>query len=458
VQEACAGLLGLGWLDPRSVDAAGSLDLQLDWRHPSSTPSPSARLRLRGVSLRGREVPFFVDGIDGAIEVDAGGVRCAKEALAFPIVGGPVKVGPVSLRVEDGRPTGSFVLKTEGFVSLADLERMLPPGVLWKLQALRLGGTAKLTDVRVEFRPPEGGALLLVAQGKVEVKSASLDWGIPVRELAATVRLERLAIGPEGVSVDASIADGGARLLGLPVTALKVDLQARPDRLSFTGLGATVAEGNLRAREGKDPLLIRTEEPPSFSTSLALDGSELRILLADLLPRAGNLGGRLDARLDLEGTLGDLGSFRGEGRVRIEDGSLGEVPVFREVFSVLDELFEIGRAPEFREGEARFDIGGRRIRFRQIDLRSDVLEILGLEDRGELSFEGDVDLLFEARVFPQIPYVRPLYDLLREVLPRIWRLRVQGALAAPTVRLETANPEINSLLGLTEPKRRRTWL
>jgi hypothetical protein len=458
VQAVCSRLLGLPWLDPKSFEAAGTLDLQLDWRSPSSSPSPSARLRFRDVSLRGRDVPFAVDGIDGAIHVDAGGVRRTEEGLAFRIAGAPAWVGPLSLRIEEGRPIGSFVLHATGLPFPVALDRALPPQVALPLRALRLSGTVDLEGVTVEVRPGEGDGLSLEARGDVAVHSSSLDPGVPIGDVEGRVRLEPLVVGPGGFSLDAKISAERARLLGLLVRDLRVSLQARPGRLSFSGLEGKLGGGNLRAREGKEPLTVLTGEPPSFSTSLALDGSDVRVLLADLLPRVGNLSGTLDARLDLEGAPGDLGSFRGEGRVRIEDGALGEIPVFREVFALLDDLFEIGRAPEFREGEARFEIGGRRIRFRQIDLRSDVLEILGLEDRGELSFEGDVDLLFEARVFPQIPVVRPLYDLLREVLPRIWRVRVEGALASPDVRLETANPEINQLLGLTEPKRRRTWL
>ncbi|HET6202265.1 MAG TPA: hypothetical protein VFI25_05615 [Planctomycetota bacterium] len=457
VQEAFADALGLPWLRPDAVDAAGAFDLHLAWRRGPGGSSPSARLRLRDVSLRGRKVPFAVEGIEGRLLVDADGIRGDEEGLAFRIAGARARIRPLALRVEEGRPIGSFLLRATDLPLPSSFERALPPDLARPLRELRISGTADLEDVRIELRPSAGHGIAFEAAGDVALRGASFDPGISISELDARLRLDRLALGPGGASAAATIAAARGRLLGLPVEDLRASLDAQPDRLTFTGLSATLAGGDLRARQGREPLVVHLGDPPSFSTSLSLRGADLRRLLAEIFPRAGDLRGRLDARFDLEGTPGDLGSFRGKGTIDIERGALGEIPVFGEIFALL-HAFEIGHAPEFQEGKAHFEIAKRKVRFGKIELKSDVLEIVGLENRGEMGFDGDLDLLFESRVFPEIPIVRPLYDLLREVLPRIWRIHVRGSLASPKVTLETSNPELNQIFGLGESTRRLTWL
>lgn len=209
--------------------------------------------------------------------------------------------------------------------------------------------------------------------------------------------------------------------------------------LSIDNLAAQVAGGTLGG--GVTLTFGETdEEPTRYAVQMAVREADVRQLVAQKDGRPADFGGRLTARIDVEGAFADVASRRGRGEVVVEGEKLYDLPLVLGLLQVTNLAMPVSEP--FREATATFSVDGPRIVFDGIALRAAEMTMNG---QGTLNFETQkVDLSFTTsnHGWAQVPLLGDIVGLARNELLRI---HVRGTLKSPEVSGSTL-PTVTSTI------------
>ncbi len=167
----------------------------------------------------------------------------------------------------------------------------------------------------------------------------------------------------------------------------------------------------------------------AFKTALRLRDVSVAEAIATLGGAPGEVRGRMQADLALEGRLADSATWVGAGSLQSEVWNAIQLPFMLGVLKAMDvtALFSDQRRAQIVAG---FTIGARSLCFMNGFLKSPGLR-LEIRPPGRIEFEGGVDLDFDVSHGGGVPVISDILGFLPSLL--LDRLRVRGTLGEPEI-------------------------
>ncbi len=381
-----------------------------------------------------------VRALEGRVHVDFGARRVEASNLVGTMLAGASRAASDRIVLEFGRESMTLT----GDLDLATLpfdERIVPfllPRLRELARSVAGGGRlhARLDSLRVRFR--RAGAALepdeVVFQGSARFDGCVLRLPIPVSELDVDLDLWGRAqlVGDGGYEVlgrfrELAFASGDVRLSHLNADLLADDrsVRVRAIRGGFAG-GVLVPGENFITFEPDAPVQVRG--------NVRLDEADLATLSAAMGAGSGEIAGRASLDWRFSGSIANLGSIEGPGRIDLRDGQLWEIPVFAALYRFsLGLLFGESGKPTFETGLIEFHVAAGQMIIDTFELDAPVtMAPVGLTVRGSgVVGPTGVDL----RVVPQVisidlPLISPVIELLKKGL---LNYRIFGPFGNPRV-------------------------
>jgi len=432
--------------DPRlgellvETDAVGRFDAE-----GRATVEPGAEagfvgeLRPRSLTLRRRGREIVVPSISGVLafqgrrgevrdlslrgegwSIDATGKWSAAPALAMGV--------DVSLRSEGLPP---------------DLRAMLPEDTdrLLDQARLQVEGPLTIEDARIEL---SGGVLAL--RGRAESERLSFLAGAAFDARAVGAAFE--ATIPEssaGASVRATIEAPSLNVGGVQLDRSRMSVRSgeTPGSVLIPDFLAQAHGGEVSARvvfAPMPPVLGAQTRARTFArvevqsagvdfASLLRDFSRVGAGFTDASEFAPGSRGWLDGTVAVEGVLGESGSRRGRGIVRVQGAEVINLPGVLPLLRLSNLQLPIGERVDF--ATATFFLRGERMEFEVLEAASPSVVISGT---GTIDWPGaNLDLRFSTRGRDKVPI---LSDILKGLRDEFVTSTVRGTLNRPEYVLE----------------------
>jgi len=205
----------------------------------------------------------------------------------------------------------------------------------------------------------------------------------------------------------------------------------RADSLSISNVTAGFHNGVMSASVEVD---LSNRRDTVFSADTTYADVDVTSLMADLVSKTNQLGGVLTGQVVIREGHGRKGlPWRGEGNSQIRDGVLWGLPLFGMLSPVLDALAPgMGKA-QFNAGNAFFVLTNNVVSFSTIELLSSVMR---LDMKGDVGFDGELNLLLEARPLRGVPLLGALLDFVLSPFAKLFEYEVRGTLGEPTAELK----------------------
>jgi hypothetical protein len=147
------------------------------------------------------------------------------------------------------------------------------------------------------------------------------------------------------------------------------------------------------------------------------------------------MAGKISLELrDLKGNSQDASTITAKGRMVIRDGQLWDIPVFLKLFTLNPgELFKSRN--QFDAGVIDYDIRQRKITIDRMAFTSESVSVVG---RGNISFDGDLNLTLKPRSGPLLGLdffvLRWAGDLVSFLLDSVVSVEVKGTFDKPEIK------------------------
>ena len=185
---------------------------------------------------------------------------------------------------------------------------------------------------------------------------------------------------------------------------------------------------------------IQLGPSPRYGAQATVTDLELAQIMRDLAAGRQNLGGKIQATIDLHGSGRSLNGLGGHGVVRLRQGDVYELPLMVAMLKILSV-----RRPDkqaFNQCDIEYRISGSHAYLDRIHFSGDAVS---LDGKGDVDFSGKLQLDFHAiigRSTPRLPLVR---EFMGEASQQIMLIHVGGTLQDPQVRNE-ALPGVNQAI------------
>lgn len=356
-------------------------------------------LRARGNTVRHRDFPIEVSGLEGEVEATSGLVRLHR-------VTGKAHGARVGMHGTVAGDAVDLDVDAAGLVIDDGLKAALPAEAGELLREIKLGG---VVGFMAGYKSRKGGQRQFTVD--LKISKGVLDLEPRVEEAEGHVALE--GFHDKELLLRGPITFSTATVGGKRVTDVGASLNVKGHRVNLVNLKAT-SYGGLVA--GKS-FSIDTKTGEFFSEGLTVDRLDLREFSLDTAGYAKrSLGGKASLTIqDLAGRAADAKTITGKGRLSIRDGLLWEVPVFVSLFTLNpQELFKSKQ--QFDTGAVDFELKERRISIEKLSFSSEGVSVLG---RGTVDFDGNLDLVLKTKTgffgidFLPLNLVTGLFDELK---------------------------------------------
>lgn len=202
------------------------------------------------------------------------------------------------------------------------------------------------------------------------------------------------------------------------------------DRLSITNVTSGFYGGSLET----DIQLDLTEPRNTrFTADPRFRDVRVDLLMEDLVTRTNQLGGLLSGQVLVEQGQSRKGMpWKGRGNAEIRDGLLWGLPLFGLLSPVFDAVAPgMGKA-QFNAGNGIFTLTNNMVDFQRVELISSAMR---LDMKGGVDFDGNVDLLLEARPLRDVPLLGPILDLVLAPFTKLFEYKIGGTLGQPEAEL-----------------------
>jgi len=217
----------------------------------------------------------------------------------------------------------------------------------------------------------------------------------------------------------------------LRFTNLFATVRWHGDQLTITNVAAGFYGGLMSAEIGVN---LANPKDVTFRADSSFADVQVDLLMSDLATSTNQLGGLLSGQIIIDEGQGRKGEpWKGSGNAQIRDGDLWGLPLFGMLSPVFDTIAPgMGKA-RFNAGNAFFTLTNNLVDFSKVELLSSVMRI---DMRGAVSFEGDLDLVLEARPLRGVPMLGAVLDFVLAPFTKLFEYEVGGTLGQPVAELK----------------------
>jgi len=192
---------------------------------------------------------------------------------------------------------------------------------------------------------------------------------------------------------------------------------------------------------------------PRYVIYASLQDADLARCAQDLIPGRQNLQGKMWSEVSLQGEGRSASSLVGRGSVALRDADIYEIPLMIALLKILSI-----RRPDksaFCSSDIDFHVEHGRLYFDRLNFNGDAISLVGT--RGEMDFQGNVNLVFHSVVGRSDRSVPILGEILGGASQQIMQIRVTGTLQNPETRREPL-PAVNQAIQQLRAERERNGL
>jgi hypothetical protein len=202
------------------------------------------------------------------------------------------------------------------------------------------------------------------------------------------------------------------------------------DRLSITNVTSGFYGGSLETDIQLDLTEARNTR---FTADPRFRDVRVDLLMEDLVTRTNQLGGLLSGQVLVEQGQSRKGMpWKGRGDAEIRDGVLWGLPLFGLLSPVFDAVAPgMGKA-QFNAGNATFTLTNNTVDFQKVELISSAMR---LDMKGGVDFDGNLDLLLEARPLRDVPVLGAILDVVLAPFTKLFEYKIGGTLGQPDAEL-----------------------
>lgn len=453
---------GWDWLRP-----AGTADVTGAFTGPTAVLAGNAEtadevdfdltVRPGKLSVLPQGFPYAMENLGGAIRLRPGRVELIDVTALHPVDSPATPEGPTPPQRPPAKlaVTGTGTLGAEAgdvwtlapsFENVPMDEALLaalPAGVSEVLQSVAAEGvvSGRFDAFDLLLKPGDSPPDLAFGM-EVNVAEGVFDIGMPLAEVVGRVKLAGDYVDGALHQLSGDFLAERLKVSGRPASGLSgtFSLPEGSNVFSVSEIAAQVANGRLGGNVELTLAPADTDEPTHYQVQLAVREADVRNIIGEENRNADDFGGKMTARIDLEGRVGQPASRRGRGEVLVQGEKLYDLPLVLGVLQVTNLALPI--AEPFREATTTFAIDGQRIVFDRIELRASDMRMTG---EGSLNFEtSKVNLTFTTsnHGWAKIPLLGDIVGLARNELLRI---NVRGTLQKPEVS-GSAFPTITSTI------------
>ncbi len=316
---------------------------------------------------------------------------------------------------------------------------VLPTRARAVIDALQPTGTADINIAELRYQKrDESAAPTCSVRGAATLRGVNLARGVDLKDADLAVTFAGKPVDSRaGCLMDGKLQASEAKLFQHPVTDLsgRWTLAVASDGTSHLALKDLAGALHGGVVTG-DVEVISHNGDITYDVRTMIDDVDVAALMSayrdeDLSNgKPANVRGRVAARLDLSGTIGDVNTRRGTGHVMITEAHMFRLPVLLKILHVINLTVPDDSA--FRYAEANFLAMGNKLEFDRILLHGRALALVGNGSADLLSKRLDLHL---ATVSPHRWAKVPLLtEFLEAASGELIELHVTGALSDPEVK------------------------
>ena len=275
-----------------------------------------------------------------------------------------------------------------------------------------------------------------------------LQCGIELSEVTGQITLSGLHDG-QRLYAKGQLQLDQATFHGQPFKNLQAGVSLTSEEILLSQFQGTLHGGKIQGE-------IRVNFTSSMNFTVDMLGQQIDLapLMQAALGRSTEVRGKLEARMLLSGSGGDLRSLRGQGRVRVEEGArIYDVPLILDLINHFSR--HLPKNTSFQEAEAHFDVAGEQLKINRLLLSSAALTLRG---QGEMKANG-TDLNLEMYGVPYgraVPLLPPLIDRIPPTISKqLMKIRLRGSLAKVQITTEplpaVVEPIVDMFRTFSEP-------
>jgi hypothetical protein len=416
-----------GHLDLATLEFGGAVEIR--WLPEALAPAFGTR--------RPRVFSVFAFRQPPAVEAHYAGRGAALETLS---ASGTVTGGDFAVRGQDLRDLTATVVLTNGLIAARDIavfhaeQRAGADGLGFDLRTHRLS----LTNATAEMEP----MVVATAIGTNVVRAID-DYRF-LQPPRARVNGSLITRGRTNhADLRFELAGGPFEYWRFRVPQLAGTVVWREETVTVTNLLADFYGGRL-------DLDLQANLLPGNRARIGFDArfadADLRRSIADLVPGTTNLDGTISGRLTVRELLtDDWKSWQGGGEVRLRDGYLWDLPLAAFLSEAVNSIMPGVGKTRASAGTCTFGMTNSVLHTRDLRIEARPLRLAG---RGNVDFDANVNMDFEAEILPGIPLVGPLFNLAILPVSKAFTYRVTGTLGNPRVQPLYVPKFLSTLLNL----------
>ncbi|MEE2906793.1 MAG: hypothetical protein VX527_03075 [Planctomycetota bacterium] len=348
----------------------------------------------------------------------------------------------------DGDPSVDINFEFDGRLGEPAARAILPAKLGRALEDLgwQDGDGTRIQQGKVTIQLDEAGEPVgVVVSGDVAIHEASMDLGVEIRKIQATLQGRYEAPAEGAPTLDVLFESPQLEAVDRPIVDIRGSMQLSEDgsQLLLPDVRGTIADGaiSIEARLAMDP------DDPARMTDEDDWSIELLIANADLLRLFGGeqeevepepdevppeaIEGRVYMSMFLGGHFDDVYARRGRGHIRIIDAVLGDVPVVVGIQQILHLTAPMLKRPDFVD--ISYYVNGGEIVLDNILIESGLGDISVFSLQGEGTFDwrkGEIS----AELVPRGGWML-VDDIIGLVQDHLYAVGISGPIKDPKVDL-----------------------
>ncbi len=322
----------------------------------------------------------------------------------------------------------------------------LPVEMRTPVRQLKYRGTLSLNG-NAWFRGGEGQPLLAGWDVLLDIENGAIDNELKLEHIYGGVRLTGNK-NVRGFQSHGALDIDSLMTRGVQVTQVHGPLRLDPQQMLLGSAASVVRRGQppqqvtAKAMGGSAALDARIlfDEQLHFAVDVSVADATIAEFARSFHAQQHNISGKVYALLRLKGAKAGFHTLQGTGQVRLREADIYQLPVMVSLLKIL-----YGRPPDatgFTSSDIDFRLVGEQIYVDRVDFSGDAISLKG---KGEMNFDGKIDLDFYALVGRQefqLPFVS---TLLAEASKNILAIQVTGDINNPQVT-RRALPELDDTL------------
>ncbi len=329
-----------------------------------------------------------------------------------------------------------------------DLVLAAPQNLRQVLEHVQPGGSFAIHDGTLAFTQPSEGSTQFASQWdlKLDCHQTEFDVGIELTDVSGMVQLSGESTQAGGYSNGQLMLDS-ALWQGVQLTNIRGPIRGEKNR-TLLGQGVSKVTGQTPRRIEADisggklqlDAIVWHDGRTRYNLAASATGIDLGRLMQEQFRSPTDLSGKVQGEITLAGVGSSVDLMQGSGSVRVSEAEIYELPVLVSLLKVLRN-----RSPNttaFDTCEANFELTGKQIEFKQLNLVGDAVSLYG---RGEANFDHEIDLVFHSIVGRHDWNVPMLRSLLGSASEQILQIEIDGTLEHPETR-RRALPAVSSLI------------